>query len=744
LISIGRLSNATAAADYYLTRQADCGLDYYTGAGERRGIWLGRGAQALGLIGELAAHHDDVFRNLLHGRAPDGQTLVTPELRTDPRGLVDARPLIAAIRAADLTASLSGPPADALERLARRADRSPLTSVTLRADHALAIADAAGLDARQVYAAGLSLDEALAHVDDRVDVRRPGYDVVFSAPKSVSVIYGLADPQVADHVRDAHSQAISQAVAYLELFVARGARGKHHDGQHAMRVNTDGLIATAFEHRSSRTDDPQLHTHVVIANLLRRADGHWGAIDSAALYRHQLTAGYIYQAVLRGELTRRLGVEWTPVRRGLAEIQAVPKAVCRAFSQRRQAIESLLVARGESGMDAARKACLDTRPAKPHTPKTTQRERWNARALEAGFDPASLRLPGPAEPPAVDPDRLVADLISADGLTAKRSTFDPRDVLQGVCEALPGGTHVDLETLLDLDRTVVRHSDTVPLLRGPLAGERTYSTADMLAAEACALELVAAQRTTGLAVVDEDLIHEVLDQDSLTGEQHELVRRLLTSSGGVDVVVGPAGAGKTRALRAARQAWQESGHTVVGTSLAAVAARELQNGSGIPSTSLARFLSDLRRVELPQRTVIVVDEASMIGTRQLLELLQTAALHHAKVVLVGDHCLSEIEAGGLFASLAGSEHALQLSTNQRQAEPWERARRFHRGWLSYLRWRRTGNSLRVRAWSPYAQARKQRSDAGNAGRGSSPPGAEAACVECGSEVARHPQPCASM
>ena len=199
MISIGRLSNATAAADYYLTRQADCGLDYYTGAGERRGIWLGRGAQALGLIGELAGHHDAVFRNLLHGRAPDGRTLVTPELRTDPRGLVDAGRLIAALRAADLTDGLSGPQADALERLALRADRSPLTSVTLRADHAVAIAAAVGLDARQVYAAGgLSLDEALAHVDERVDVRRPGYDVVFSAPKSVSVIYGLADPQVAD------------------------------------------------------------------------------------------------------------------------------------------------------------------------------------------------------------------------------------------------------------------------------------------------------------------------------------------------------------------------------------------------------------------------------------------------------------------------------------------------------------------------------------------------------------------
>lgn len=675
MISIGRLSNATAAADYYLTRQADCRLDYYTGAGERRGTWLGRGAQALGLNGELAAHHEDVFRNLLQGRAPDGRTLVSPELRTDPRGLLDARPLIAALRAAEVASCLSGTAADAFDRLARRADRSPLASVTLRADQALPIAAAVGLDPREVYAAaGPSLDEALAHVDERVDVRRPGYDVVFSAPKSVSVLYGLAESQIADQVREAHTYAISQAMAYLELFVARGARGKHRDGQQAVRVATDGLIATAFEHRASRADDPQLHTHVVIANLLHRTDGHWTAIDSAALYHHRHAAGYVYQAVLRGELTRRLGVRWTPTRRGIAEIEGVPRPLCREFSQRRQAIEERLADRGETGRLAAAKACLDTRPAKPHTPEPTQRQRWQERAARAGFHFDDLPVPGQlVEAPSIDAEYLVTALLSADGLTARRSTFDPRDVLQGVCESLPGGAEVDLETLLDLGRTVVRDAETVPLLRGPLAGEQTYSTADLLAAEARALNLVAAQRTTSPAAVAGDLVNAVLPRDTLTAEQQELVRRLLTSAAGVDVVVGPAGAGKTRALRAARQAWQAAGHTVMGTSLAAVAARELQTGSGITSTSLARFLNDLHQAPLSPGTVIVVDEASMIGTRQLLDLLQTATDQQAKVVLVGDpHQLSEIEAGGLFASLAASEDALRLHTNQRQAEPWER------------------------------------------------------------------------
>jgi len=214
-------------------------------------------------------------------------------------------------------------------------DHSSLATVTVPADVALALATAAGVSARQTYAdRGLSLYEALLHVDDRIDARRPGYDVVFSAPKSVSVVYGLATPEVAEEVRAAHLTAIREALNYLELFVAQRVRGHKGEGRHAVRVGSDGLIAAAFEHRSSRADEPQLHTHVVIANLLQGPDGHWGALDSAALYRHQLTAGYIYQAVLRGELTSRLGVEWTDVRRGLAEIQDIPKALCREFSQR--------------------------------------------------------------------------------------------------------------------------------------------------------------------------------------------------------------------------------------------------------------------------------------------------------------------------------------------------------------------------------------------------------------------------
>lgn len=156
-----------------------------------------------------------------------------------------------------------------------------------------------------------------------------------------------------------------------------------------------------------------------------------------------------------------------------------------------------------------------------------------------------------------------------------------------------------------------------------------------------------------------------------------MVERLTTSGAGVEVVVGKAGAGKTYALEAARAAWQTSGHPVIGCALAARAAAELEAGAGIDSYTIAGLLADLDRHDarrwLSPSTVIVVDEAGMVGTRTLARLLDHAEDADAKVVLVGDHHqLPEIDAGGLFRGLAHRLDAIELRDNRRQAHAWER------------------------------------------------------------------------
>lgn len=155
-----------------------------------------------------------------------------------------------------------------------------------------------------------------------------------------------------------------------------------------------------------------------------------------------------------------------------------------------------------------------------------------------------------------------------------------------------------------------------------------------------------------------------------------MIRRICASGDGVEVVPGVAGSGKTHALAAAHDAWRASGRTVIGTALSAQAARQLEAGSGIPSMTIARLRKALDRAAEPglgPDHVLVVDEAAMVGTRALADLVSRVHLAGAKIVLIGDACqLPEIEAGGAFAGLARRTDPAALRTNRRQHERWER------------------------------------------------------------------------
>ena len=191
-------------------------------------------------------------------------------------------------------------------------------------------------------------------------VRVPGFDVTFSAPKSVSVLFGIGNESLRREIRDAHRVAVGDGFGYLERHAAVGRRGRGG----STTVRGDGFVSASFTHRVSRAGDPQLHTHVLVANLTHGPDGRWTAIDGRELYAHGKTAGYLYEARLRAELTRRLGIQWTAPRKGIAELAAMSPAVLRQFSRRRAEIEAELERRGESSSAAARIATLATRRRK--------------------------------------------------------------------------------------------------------------------------------------------------------------------------------------------------------------------------------------------------------------------------------------------------------------------------------------------------------------------------------------------
>jgi conjugative relaxase-like TrwC/TraI family protein len=515
----------------------------------------------------------------------------------------------------------------------------------------------------------------------RVDVRRAGFDVTFSAPKSVSTLMALADPDTVGQVMAAHEHAVTEALGLLERLAARVARGHQGDGQRAPRIASNGMVGAAFTHTTSRALDPQLHTHVVLANLAQGTDGRWSALDSRTLHREATTASYLYQHLLRAQLTQRLGVAWTDVDRGVAEIDGVPLPVRREFTTRRRQIEAALTRRGvKAGAElrgrarqlAARAACLATRPIKRHAAAAELRQWWAERAAAAGFsteDLAILLARPTAEPVVPELEPLAARVLAADGVTREQSTFGQGALLRELITHLPPGAAVSTNDLLATTAALVRSDEVVPVLTGD---GRAYTTRDLLTTEAQTLAL-AARSDQVLGTVDKARVAAAVARASgLRPEQQRVAFAILTSGRPVEVIAGPAGCGKTAGLAVATRTWHDAGVEVAGIAVAALTAQGLEAASGAPSVSLARALAQPER-HLPSGGVLLVDEAGMTGTRQLHQILTAAAERACKVVLVGDpEQLPELEAGGMFARLAKQPAAHQLAGHHRQQHQWER------------------------------------------------------------------------
>ena len=498
-----------------------------------------------------------------------------------------------------------------------------------------------------------------------------GFDLTFRAPKSVSVLWAIAPPDVAAELRAGHDAAVSEALGYLEREACRGRRGT--DG--VLQVRGDGFVGAAFMHRASRAGDPLLHTHVAVGNLVRGPDGRWTAIDARHLYRQQKTAGFLYQAVLRRELTERLGLQWEPVREGVADVRGVSRAVIEHFSQRRAQILEHMAAHGGRSAASAEIAALETRRAKQDVEFDRLRADWTARAAEHGLASDSVgRLLGPGHLVEVRPTRVPARLDHE--LTEQASTFGRAEVLQALAAAQPEGARV-----AELEAVASRVLADPEIVRLPAsearAGvvERRYTTRELLAIEARLLESARSRRNSQVARVDPWTLRQQLhDHPTLAPEQREAVRVLCGGGDGISVVRAAAGTGKTFMLDAAREAWNADDVTVIGCSLSARAALELEDQAAIPSVTVAAAKRDLEQGRrLPRGGVLVVDEAGMVGTRDLALLAQAAEEADAKLVLVGaDRQLPEIQAGGAFHALAEELSALELTEVRRQREAWDR------------------------------------------------------------------------
>lgn len=502
------------------------------------------------------------------------------------------------------------------------------------------------------------------------------YDLTFSAPKSVSVLAAVADDGVSRHLREAHEAAVSAALEFLEDEAARVRRG--HGGEIVEKAG--GLVAASYRHRMSRSLDPQLHTHVIAANLAPGRDGRWTSLDARPLYRMAKAAGTIYQAHLRAEVVERLALSWREPVKGLAELEGVDQGVLDEFSQRRHELRRAALEQGLN-LDALsirqrEKLSLQTRSRKQYAVETNEwRDEVRARAAEHGLDRAELArlMSGRAvAPEAVTVGDTLNELTGPDGLTEMSNAFERADAIIGVAGACRQGMRG--EAVLAATDELLERADVLPVVGSVL--DRRWTTAELAAVEQRLIARAVGRAREGVAQLSDVGVRRAVQASERTpnDEQYAAVLGVATSGNGVDVIEARAGTGKTYVAGLLREAYEANGHVVIGVAPTGAAARTLTDEAGIRSWTLHSMLGEIERYGgLSRGTVVLLDEAGMADTRHVEQLLDHARSAGVKVVAVGDsEQLPSVQAGGWLRSVGNQVGRYELRDTMRQNSADER------------------------------------------------------------------------
>jgi conjugative relaxase-like TrwC/TraI family protein len=479
------------------------------------------------------------------------------------------------------------------------------------------------------------------------DERRAGWDLTFSAPKSVSIL-AIEDPRL----KSAHDQAVKETMAMVEdrYAITRVADGV--GGQ--IKENTGNLAYASFVHHSSRVQDPQLHTHNFVFNMTDKGDGKFGGLELRDLYKDQKSIGQEYRSILASK-AKELGyaIEITDRKDGLFEIKGVDEKLIKEFSGRRQAIEKQVEFLKSSGQypDASHAslheiANLQTRPAKAPANATELRHDWDRRVDEVTGGKTINQIMNHARElgkgqhliqsneRAALTDAAVTNAIVA--LTSTESIFSSRDLVTAVQRlTLEHGV-----TSNEVDQSISRLESRNELLRtksNELTKSASFTTPEMVKAEWTVLNLVQESMKTRYFRIGEETINGRLDSltQPLTSGQSNAVKEILNGHNGISVIQGDAGTGKTAAMKVVRELADEHGIFVRGLAFTGKAVDELQQGAGIEGKTLASYLGKSAKPS-GRPEIWIVDEAGMVGAKDMATVLSLAKESDAKVILVGD------------------------------------------------------------------------------------------------------------
>ncbi|WP_344203780.1 MobF family relaxase [Aeromicrobium alkaliterrae] len=559
-----------------------------------------------------------------------------------------------------------------------------------------------------------------------------GYDLTFSPVKSVSALWAVADPSTSAVIERAHNAAVKDALAFIEreaLYTRTGTNG-------VRQVDVRGLVATAFTHRDSRAGDPDLHTHIAIANKVQTAKGgKWLAIDGRLMFRATVAASETYNTALERHLESSLGVRFEDRentdrrKRPVREIVGVDARLNERWSTRRQSIEErrdVLVAkfhadhgRPPSAVEAvqlAQRATLETRDAK-HEPRSMpeQRAQWAEQATDVlgvrrleQMVTTALR-PAPLSAQAAADRRVDAAWIErvagrvVEGVQDRRSTWNRWNLIseaqRHVRRSDVRADHVQHLVNLVVDQAIATCQplgvvdDSVPepeqlqrhdgASQYTVAGAALFTSPCILAAEQRIVEAAGLHDRHRVAPVDVDLalLESAADGVELNSGQAAMVRGMATSGSRVQLGIAAAGTGKTTAMRVLTRAWETSGGSVIGLAPSAAAAAALREQTGTTTDTLAKLVDSLQRGtggalvdQIGAGTLVVIDEAGMADTLSLDTAITAVLERGASVRLIGDdQQLAAIGAGGVLRDIGDRHGALKLAELMRFSDPAEGA-----------------------------------------------------------------------
>ncbi|HHV7523693.1 TPA: MobF family relaxase [Burkholderia orbicola] len=523
---------------------------------------------------------------------------------------------------------------------------------------------------------------------------RPGTDMTFSAPKSVSLlaeVYGNRD------VREAHEAAAKTALAYLESELAQARQTV--DGK-TVPVQTGNVTVAMFRHNTSRELDPQTHTHAVILNATRRDDGQWRSLHNDEIYNAQRLVGAIYTAELASRL-QDLGYNLNRTdEKGNFEIAGVSREQIEHFSARRAEIVAALKQRGIDIDDATPQqkedATLMTRARKVDVDHDVLIEEWKKRAKDIGIDFDKIQARADAQRQqggVVRDDRMTgrdAMVFSAAHLVEREAVVSKQDLLAVAIEH--GSGRVSPSQVKEAFDKLEQNGDLVKLPDGQ------YTTKKMLGSEMWALDQVQAQKGQAPAIMSAETVGPLIDRAEaqrgpkfrFSDGQREALTKALSSDDRYVAVQGLAGTGKTTMLGALREMAQDGGYTVRGMAPTGAASKVLARETGIATDTVSMFQIKERQLQKDiefakqfaspdfQRKpeLWIVDESSFLAQRQMAQLHHMAEKAGAKVVYLGDKIqLQAVEAGKPFelAQKDGIETAYMTEINRQKTADMKQA-----------------------------------------------------------------------